>query len=93
MGGSRKFERAILVGNSFAHGENGMDSRVRDLTPWEDKNWKRYETGGGQAYLTFLEQEIIPFVEKKLSSSPQQTGFIRPVAWRIFWGLGYVATT
>lgn len=72
MGGSHKFERAILVGISFAYGENGMDSRVRDLTPWEDKDWKRYKTGGGLAYLDFLENQVIPFVEKNYRAAPNK---------------------
>ncbi len=59
-----KLEKAIVVGLSFAEGENGMDSRVRDLTPTEDKGWTRYQTGGAPEYLTFLEKEVIPYVEK-----------------------------
>jgi len=43
-------EQALIVVISFANGENGMDSRVRDLTPTEDKSWIRYQTGGGPEY-------------------------------------------
>ncbi len=59
-----KLKKAILVGLSFADGENGMDSRVRDLTPTQDKDWTRYQTGGAPEYLAYLEKEVIPFVEK-----------------------------
>lgn len=65
-----KLEQALMVGISFAQGENGMDSRVRDLTPTEDKSWKRYKTGGGPAYLEFIEKEVIPFVENHYRADP-----------------------
>lgn len=64
------FDQALLVGISFARGENGMDSRVRDLTPTEDKSWTRYATGGGPAYLEFLEKEVFPFVETRYRTDP-----------------------
>lgn len=67
-----KLEQALLVGISFAHGENGMDSRVRDLTPTEDKTWTRYQTGGGPAYLEFMEKEVFPFVEKHYRANPER---------------------
>ncbi|MDG1826713.1 MAG: alpha/beta hydrolase-fold protein [Henriciella sp.] len=63
MGGSNKMDRAILVAISFAQNENGMASRVRDLTPVQDKDWVRYQTGGAPVYLDFIESQIIPFVE------------------------------
>ncbi len=64
------FEPAILVGISFAQGEKGMDSRVRDLTPSRDASWKKYETGGGPAYLTFLEQEVFALIEEEYRADP-----------------------
>lgn len=67
-----KLEQALLVGISFAHGENGMDSRVRDLTPTEDKTWTRYQTGGGPAYLEFMEKEVFPFIEKHYRADPSR---------------------
>ncbi|WP_420412526.1 alpha/beta hydrolase [Roseibium sp.] len=70
MGRSHKFDRAILVGISYAQGENGMASRVRDLTPVEDKRWRKYQTGGGEAYLRFLEEEVIPLVESTYRVDP-----------------------
>lgn len=59
----RNLDKAIVVGLSFAKGENGMHSRVRDLTPEKDKSWTNYQTGGAGAYLDFLESEVLPFVE------------------------------
>ncbi len=67
-----KLERALLVGISFAHGENGMDSRVRDLTPTEDEAWQHYKTGGGPVYLDFIEKEVIPFVERHYRADPER---------------------
>ncbi len=65
MGGANKFNPAILVGISFAHGEHGMSSRVRDLTPWVDPTWKNYTTGGAAAYLKFIKNEVFPMIEGK----------------------------
>lgn len=58
-------DKSIIVGISFAHGENGQFSRIRDLTPIIDKTWKKYITGGATEYLEFIEKEIFPFLEKK----------------------------
>ncbi|MFT5297527.1 MAG: putative alpha/beta superfamily hydrolase [Colwellia sp.] len=56
-------DRAIVVGISFAHGENGQYSRVRDLTPEIDESWTKYKTGGAPKYLEFIEDEVFAFVE------------------------------
>lgn len=61
----KQMDKAIVVGISFAHGENGQYSRVRDLTPEYDKSWKKYKTGGAEKYLKFIESEVIPFVETR----------------------------
>ena len=57
------YEKAILVGLSYAKGEGGVPSRTRDMTPSKDNSW-RLETGGARDYLTLFKDEIIPFVEK-----------------------------
>jgi len=56
-------DKAIVVGISFAHGENGQYSRVRDLTPETDESWIKYTTGGASKYLEFIEDEVFAFVE------------------------------
>ncbi|WP_444946687.1 alpha/beta hydrolase [Microbulbifer sp. VTAC004] len=66
----KSMNKAILVGISFAHGENGQFSRVRDLTPVLDESWKRYRTGGAPEYLRFIEEEVIPFVEVNYRANP-----------------------
>lgn len=70
MGRSHKFERAILVGISFAQGEHGMASRVRDLTPVVDESWTKYETGGAPGYLEFMKSDVFDFVESRYRADP-----------------------
>lgn len=57
------YEKAILVGLSYAKGEDRMPSRTRDMTPSKDDSWK-LKTGGAREYLTLFKEEIIPFVEE-----------------------------
>ncbi len=49
-----------------------MDSRVRDLTPTEDEAWQHYKTGGGPAYLDFIQKEVISFVERHYRADPER---------------------
>ncbi|GHB65345.1 hypothetical protein GCM10008107_12940 [Psychrosphaera saromensis] len=65
-------DKAIVVGISFAHGENGQSSRVRDLTPEVDKSWVKYQTGGAPEYLDFIEKEVFVFVEKNYRTNTKQ---------------------
>ena len=60
----RELDRAIIVGISRAHDEHYQYSRVRDLTPEYDKDWKEYKTGGANDYLKFIEKEVFEFIEK-----------------------------
>ncbi|WP_444900869.1 alpha/beta hydrolase [Microbulbifer sp. VAAC004] len=66
----KSMNKAIVIGISFAQGELGQFSRVRDLTPVVDKSWRRYKTGGAPEYLRFIEGEVIPFVEKNYRTNP-----------------------
>ncbi|WP_444931730.1 alpha/beta hydrolase [Microbulbifer sp. SSSA002] len=68
----RSMDKAIVVAISFAHGENGQFSRVRDLTPAVDSGWRRYTTGGAEDYLKFIEKEIIPFIERSFRVDPRR---------------------
>lgn len=76
------YEKAILVGLSYAQGENAGDSRTRDLTPFKAKGWRR-ETGGARAYLTFMKDEVLPFVEANYRADPAR----RMLAGQSFGGL------
>lgn len=67
-----EMDKAIVVGISFAHGEHGQHSRVRDLTPVVDKTWKQYRTGGAPRYLDFIENEVIKYVEDNYRVNSKQ---------------------
>lgn len=66
------FEEFILVGLSYAQGEDPAQSRERDLTPFVDTRNKPYPTGGAQAYLDFLEREAMPLAETSYRIDPAQ---------------------
>ncbi|MDH5433836.1 MAG: alpha/beta hydrolase-fold protein [Gammaproteobacteria bacterium] len=68
----KSMDKVIVVAISFAHGENGQFSRVRDLTPEKDKSWTKYETGGAPQYLKFIEEELFPFVETRYRTNTKQ---------------------
>lgn len=59
----KRLEEFILVGLPNAKGEDGMDARRRDLTPWVDQSLSGV-SGGAPAYLDFLVKEAMPLVEK-----------------------------
>jgi predicted alpha/beta superfamily hydrolase len=73
------FEHAILVGVSYAVGENGGASRTRDLTPVRNPD-NTNPTGGARDFLTFLRDEAIPVVEAQYRTDP---------ARRIYAGQSY----
>ena len=77
------FEEFILVGLSYAQGEDGAISRERDLTPALDLRHKPYATGGARAYLGFLENEVMPLVEKTYRIDTQR----RTLAGQSYGGL------
>lgn len=62
-------EPAILVAISYAKGESGTDSRGRDLTPVPN-SVRPDKSGGAREYLTFLKDEVIPFVEATYRADP-----------------------
>lgn len=67
----KRLEEFILVGLPTAKGENGMDSRRRDLTPWNDEKASGGRLGGGAgAYLDFLVKEAMPLLEKTYRIDP-----------------------
>jgi len=77
------FEEFILVGISYAQGEDGAISCERDLTPILDIRHKPYVTGGARAYLGFLENEVMPLVEKTYRIDAQR----RTLAGQSYGGL------
>jgi len=77
-----EFEKAILVGVSFAKGEKPQASRTRDLTPSVDEDWA-LATGGAAEYFQFLKSEAIPFVENNFRADPKR----RVLSGQSFGGL------
>ena len=77
------FEDFILVGLSYARGEEPVVSRERDLTPFPDIRDKPYPTGGAAAYLDFIRNEAIPLAESTYRIDPAQ----RTLAGQSFGGL------
>lgn len=74
----------------YAHGEDGMHSRVFDLTPWHDDSWTRYKTGNAEVYFEFLSQLVIPMVEKKLSREHFEPDTCWSFIGRLVRGMGIV---
>ncbi|WP_371185840.1 alpha/beta hydrolase [Thalassotalea maritima] len=68
----KQMDKVIIVGISFAKGQNGQYSRVRDLTPEEDTSWTKYETGGAPRYLQFIEDEVFTYVENNYRVNTNQ---------------------
>lgn len=67
----------IIVGLSYAVGDEPMESRRRDYTPVTRDDGKG---GGGPAYQAYLNEAVFPFVEKNLRADPKE---------RIFMGHSY----
>ncbi|ESP92740.1 alpha/beta hydrolase [Pseudoalteromonas luteoviolacea] len=60
-------EKVILVGIGYSKGDNMMHSRIRDYTPSTDANWRAFKPGQAQQYLSFIESELLPFIEARYS--------------------------
>ncbi|MCV0425783.1 MAG: hypothetical protein K5905_09935 [Roseibium sp.] len=80
------YEQVILVGISYAVGENARESRTRDLTPVVSDSYKHVVapgTGGADDYHHFLETQVLPFVETIYRADPTN----RTLAGHSFGGL------
>lgn len=66
---NRVLEETIVVGISYAAGEDPIASRQRDLTPVKDESFAN-ETGGAADYLRFLKDEAIPLIEGAYRTDP-----------------------
>lgn len=67
-GGGQKIEEFILVGLSYAIGEEGMPSRRRDYTPTPAGAHDAPPDavhGKGDAYMSYLRSQVFPFVGMK----------------------------
>lgn len=65
-------EEFILVGLSYAKGEDGRVSRSRDYTPTANgpRSARGLVQGGGAAYQTYLKTQAIPFIEDRFRAEP-----------------------
>lgn len=74
-----EIEEFILVGLSYALGDESMPSRRRDYTPTvpvRDGNATRITHGGGEAYITYLHDRVIPFVAGRYRSDEGKRIFL-----------------
>ncbi|MEZ5957679.1 MAG: alpha/beta hydrolase-fold protein [Hyphomonadaceae bacterium] len=65
-------EEFILVGLSYARGDDGRVSRNRDYTPTPNGPHSARDMlhGGGAAYQAYLKAEVLPFVESRFRADP-----------------------
>jgi uncharacterized protein len=65
-------EEFILVGLSYARGDNGVVSRNRDYTPTPNgpRSAGSNLHGGGPAYQTYLKTQALPFIENRFRADP-----------------------
>ena len=64
-------EETILVGVSYAAGENPLASRQRDFTP-AMSDAIAGESGGAGAFLAMFEASVIPMIERTYRADPQR---------------------
>jgi predicted alpha/beta superfamily hydrolase len=66
---NRLLEETIVVGISFAAGEDPLASRQRDLTPFVDASFAN-PTGGAADYLAVIKEKVIPLIESAYRTDP-----------------------
>jgi predicted alpha/beta superfamily hydrolase len=66
---NKVLEETILVGISYAAGEDPIASRQRDLTPVKEESLAN-ETGGADAYLAFIRDAVLPSIEARYRADP-----------------------
>ncbi|WP_333586209.1 alpha/beta hydrolase [Phenylobacterium sp.] len=65
-------EEFILVGLSYAVGEDGVASRNRDYTPTAKGVRDAAAHGGGPAYQRYLKDQVLPFIEGRFRADPER---------------------
>lgn len=65
-------EEFILVGLSYARGDDGTVSRNRDYTPTANgpSRASSMRHGGGPAYQAYLRTRVLPFIEDRFRADP-----------------------
>ena len=72
MMNSGTIEEVIFVAVGYQKGVSGLDSRIYDYTPFEDKNWQR-KTGGASQYLNYLKHTVLPYIEADFRTTQKST--------------------
>ncbi|AJA09158.1 esterase family protein 1 [Sphingopyxis fribergensis] len=74
-----KVQEFILVGLSYAKGDDPVQSRRRDYTPTAEGPSDAPTDavhGGGAAYQTYLRDQVLPFVARRYRTDPRQKLFL-----------------
>lgn len=74
-GGGKGLEDFILVGLSYAEGDDPMKSRRRDYTFTPDgpsSSPKDHVHGGGAAYADYVRTRVLPFVDGRFRTDPKR---------------------
>ena len=72
MMNSGTIEEVIIVAVGYQKGVSGLNSRIYDYTPFEDKNWQR-KTGGASQYLNYLKHTVLPYIEADFRTTQKST--------------------
>ncbi|WP_217876444.1 alpha/beta hydrolase [Pseudoalteromonas shioyasakiensis] len=72
MMNSGAIEEVIIVAVGYQKGVAGLNSRIYDYTPFEDKNWQR-KTGGASQYLNYLKNTVSPYIEANFRTTQKST--------------------
>jgi len=72
MMNSGAIEEVIIVAVGYQKGVSGLNSRIYDYTPFEDKNWQR-KTGGASQYLNYLKNTVLPYIEADFRTTQKST--------------------
>lgn len=78
-GDGRKLEDFILVGLSYAVGEDSMNSRRRDYTPSAAGSHGAPSSavhGGSSSYISYLRDTVLPFVADKYRTDEERRIFL-----------------
>lgn len=69
-----KMDEVIFVGIAHEKGINGMDSRVKNFTPYKANSWRR-QTGSAEQYIAFLKQDVMSYINKNYRTLPTQNTY------------------
>jgi predicted alpha/beta superfamily hydrolase len=71
---SQRMAPVIMVNIGHSPAKDAMNLRMRDFTP--DRLPKYPNSGGGPAFLDFLEHELIPFMDRTYRTDPSDRGLL-----------------